>query len=113
MAFTLITITADEVEPNQQNASGTLTAALSEAISNGVQVAEPEPVSGIITNGQLYDSSGVQPFKLVANNDPATTPQGSTYSFVVQVGSAPVREFTAVVPYNATGATIDLSALDG
>jgi hypothetical protein len=113
MAFTTITITGSFTRPDGQPAQGTVTATLSEQLENGTAIIEPTPIAGVLNAaGQLKDSSGLQPFTVVANDDPATTPQGSEYQFVLELDSAPVKEFSAVVSHSAVGGTVDLSALD-
>jgi hypothetical protein len=75
-------------------------------------VIDPTPVAGVLdVTGALKDASGLQPFTLVANDDSGTTPQGSEYSFVIVLDSAPVRQGSAVVPHTATLGTIDLDVL--
>lgn len=113
MAFTLITITADEIAPNGQPASGTVTALLSQRMQNGTATIDPQPVNGMLVEGALMNDSGEQAFQIAANNDTATTPASppASYQFVVMVDGAPIREFSAIVPYNAVGATIDLATL--
>jgi hypothetical protein len=113
MAFTQITLTATFTRPDGSAAQGKVTATLSQAIQNGTAILDPTPVVGILNAaGALQNSSGVRPFTLEANDDPATLPQGSTYAFVVELDSAPVREFEAIVPHTASAGTIDLSALE-
>ena len=112
MAFTTITIAGSWERPDGQPSQGTLTATLSEPIQNGTEQIDPTPIAGVLNAaGHLVDSSGELPFTLVATNDPGTTPTGSTYEFVLELDSAPVHEASAVVPYNAAGATFDLSAV--
>lgn len=114
MAFTVITITASFDRPDGQPASGTVTATLSETIQNGTEVIDPTPIVGVLnSSGQLVNDSGLAPFTLVANDDPATTPAGSVYSFLVELDSAPVDDGSAVVPHTASAGTIDLSVLLG
>jgi hypothetical protein len=112
MAFTPITITFTDDRPDSGAGSGKVTATLSEAIQNGTEVIDPTPIVGILNaSGQLKDNTGLNPFTLVANDDAGTTPAGSTYLFVIQLDSAPLREGSAVVPHAAAGGTIDLSVL--
>lgn len=111
MTFTLITITADELRPDLDAATGTVTATLSEQIQNGTEIVDPTPITGILAPGGLFDDSGIQPFKLAPNDTPGTSPMGSTYELVIESDSAPLRSGTVNVPYNAAGLTIDLSVL--
>ena len=111
MAFTLVTITGDFVKPDGTPGQGTVTATLSEQMQNGAAVIEPTPVVGVLRQaGSLVNLSGLA-FILEANDDPATTPVGSEYVFLIEVDSAPVSEFSAVVPHAAAAGTIDLSVL--
>lgn len=112
MAFTLITITANEVRPDGTVPIGTVTATLSQALTNGTQLIEPTPVVGDLNaSGHLVNQSGLA-FALEANDDTATTPAGSSYQFLIELDNAPVREFSAVVPHAAAAGTIDLSVLE-
>ena len=112
MAFTLITITSTNQTASEQAATGTITATLSQRIQNGVTIIDPTPITGQINaSGQLVNTLG-QAFQLVANDDPSTLPQGSYYTFTVQLDSAPVRAFNAIVSHTASGGTVDLSALE-
>ena len=111
MAFTLITITAAFTRPDGTPGQGTVTATLSEPMQNGSAVIEPTPIVGVLSQaGSLVNLSGLA-FVLEANDDTATTPAGSEYSFLIEVDSAPVSEFSAVVPHAAAAGTIDLSVL--
>ena len=119
MAFTLVTITADELRPSGQPASGTLTATLSLSMKNGTEIIGPTPIAGIIAAGQLTDDSGELPFQLEAVDDVGTTPTGPTadYDFVLELDNAPLQTFTAVVSHTAPLVdgvpTVDLSVLMG
>jgi hypothetical protein len=56
-----------------------------------------------------------------ANNDPGTTPTGSTYHWVLQIGAVPSPqmvgapsppvEFDAILDHNAPGGTVDVGSL--
>jgi hypothetical protein len=111
VAFTQVTITGSFIRPDGQPAYGTVTATLSEPIANSGQQIDPTPVTGVLVAGQLKDDTTELPFVLEANDDPGTTPAGSSYRFVIELDSAPVDEFAAIVPHTAPGATIDLEAL--
>ena len=113
MAFTTITLTGSWERADGQPASGRLTATLSTALRNGAVVLGRTPITGILNAaGQLADHTGQQPFTLLAVNDPATVPTGAVYKFVLELDGSPPVPFTAVVPYNAPGATVDLSTLE-
>ena len=109
MTLSQIVITGTFLAPDGSPASGTVCATLSDEIVNGVDVIAPSPICGVLNStGQLVTQGGL-PFKLYANDDPASLPPGSTYSFVFQIPD--LTAFSAVVPHGAPGATIDLSAL--
>jgi hypothetical protein len=112
MSFTQVTITGTEERPNNEPASGTVTATLSEQIQNGTEIIEPTPVVGELVEGVLLNQAG-EPFTLVPNDDVGTTPTGSEYQFVLELDNAPLREFTAVVPHTAVEGKIDLTTLEG
>ncbi|MGO9956747.1 MAG: hypothetical protein ACLP50_12300 [Solirubrobacteraceae bacterium] len=111
MAFTLITITASDEQPDGRAASGTLTMTLTEQIQNGTQEAVATPIAASIAGTVVTDTSTGLPLAVIANNDPATVPQGSQYQVVLNMDSAPLRSGLVTVPYSAVGQTIDLSAL--
>lgn len=112
MSFTTITITATETRPNGEPAQGTITATLSEPVTNGTTTIDPTPILGELNGeGKLKDQAG-EAFTLVANDDTGTTPAGSEYSFLVEIADAPVRSFSAVVKHAATEGKVDLSELE-
>ncbi len=117
MAFTLVTITADELRPDGQPASGTLIATLSEQLVNGAEIVEPTPITGILQAGALTDDSATLPFQLEAVDDVGTSPTGAVYVFVLELDNAPLVTFTAAVSHTASLVggvpTVDLSVLMG
>lgn len=113
MSATQITVTGSFERPNDESAQGGVIATLSTAIQNGTEIVEPTPILGTLNEEGKLVSESLEAFKLVANDDPATTPTGSTYLFVIELDNAPVRSFSAVVPHTAPGGTIDLSTLEG
>ncbi len=46
---------------------------------------------------------------LQATNDPATIPQGTAYQVTEQMATAPANIYWIVLPYNATGGTVDIT----
>ncbi len=46
---------------------------------------------------------------LAATNDPATLPQGTAYQVTEQMTTAPPNIYWIVLPYNATGGTVDIT----
>lgn len=110
MPFTPITITADEVRPDGQPASGTLTAMLSEAMRNGSERVDPTPISALFAAGALTDSSGEQPLVLLATDDAGTSTESgrpAVYQFVVALDGAPLDTFTAVLSHSTTPVSLD------
>lgn len=89
-----------------------MTATLSTTIQNGTEVASTDPFVGYFSDaGALVDDDG-DALVVPANDDTGTLPAGSFYTFVVEVDSARVRQFEAVVSHTAPGGTVDLSALE-
>jgi hypothetical protein len=112
MSLTPITITTTETRPNGEPAQGTITATLSEPITNGTTTIDPTPVLGELNEeGKLKAQSGAS-FTLVANDDTGTTPEGSEYTFLIEIDTAPVRSFKAIVPHTATEGKITLAELE-
>lgn len=111
MSLTTITVTGAFTRPDGTPAQGSVTATLSAPLTNGTAEVEANPVVGSLNAlGQLVASTGL-PFTLVANDDPATVPVGSHYTFLLDLDSQPLREFEAVISHSAPGATVDLSTL--
>ena len=120
MSFTAVTITGSFERADGTPEQGQITATCSHALRNGVESIEPDPIVGRLDDeGKLVNESNGA-FSLVANDDPATVPEGSWYSFVLELDSAPVRGFSAPVPHVGNGAepeeganpTIDLAELE-
>ncbi len=113
VSFTPITITGDFTRPDQDVPQGTVTMTLSCRLVNGTEVAVPTPIVGVVNTATvgLLLAPSLKPLMVLANNDAATEPAGSTYSFVIELDNAPLVEFDAVVPATAPGATIDITAL--
>jgi len=112
VSFTTITITTTEIRPNGEPAQGTVTATLSEPITNGTTTIDPTPILAELNGeGKLKAQSG-EAFTLVANDDTGTTPEGSEYTFLIEIADAPVRSFKAIVPHTATEGKITLAELE-
>ena len=112
MAFTAITITGTFVRPDGLPDQGTITATLSEPMTNSGETVEVEPILGMLNSeGELVAQSG-EPFELFANDDVGTKPPGAEYAFVLQLDNAPVRAFSAAVPHAAAEGKIDLIELE-
>lgn len=109
---TFIKVTGAFERADKTPATGTITATLSGKITNGELTIEPTPILGELNNeGKLIAQSG-GPFELAANDDPATLPVGTTYSFVVKLDNAPVREFDATVKHAAVKGEVTLTELE-
>lgn len=107
MPFTTVTVTAQYGASEPTPESGKVTFTRSEVINDpttGLIVA-PVPVVAEL------DATGSIAVPLLANNDPTTTPIGSTYEVLEQIDGAPERSYTIVVPYTAPGGTVSLVAL--
>lgn len=112
MSLTTITITTTEKRANGEAAQGTITATLSETIHNGSEAIDPTPIVGELNSeGKLKSQSGT-PFTLIANDDTATTPAGSTYTFLIELDNAPVRSFAAVVKHTSADGTVTIGELE-
>lgn len=111
MAFTLVTLDnpGGYNKPDGTPANGTLIITLSDTLLNAGEVIEPTPITALIDNGKIVNSS-YQPLQLVANNDPGTTPVGSNYKFELTLDSSQFITFRAVIS-NASP-TVDISTLE-
>ncbi len=105
MAATSVTVTGTFQNEDGTAAAGTLQFQLSAPIANSGIVTEPVPLTVTL------NSSGSFSVPLKANNDPATVPEGTSYTVLERVTSTSNREYSVVVPYNAPGGTVDLSTL--
>jgi hypothetical protein len=110
MAATQIILTGSFTNPDGSIPHGTVTATLSSQITNSDETISPTPIIGYIVSGLLKNVQGTA-FTLAANNDSSTLPTGTFYYFTVQTVGAPATGFSAVIPYNAPGGTIDISTL--
>jgi hypothetical protein len=57
------------------------------------------------------NKNGVLSIVLAANNDPGTTPVGTTYRVQETLTGQDTRLYDVVIPYNAPSATVDLATL--
>lgn len=106
MAFTSITLTHQFLNPDGTPASGMVAFRLTERVTNGgVTYAPQVPVHATL------DSNGHLSQALPANNDPATAPAGSAYVVTLMLNGRSGEETEVVVPYNASGGTVDLGTL--
>lgn len=108
--LTSIIITGTFEREDGTPAEGSVTATLTAPIKNGTTSITPTPEVGVIQAGKLLSQS-LGAFTLIANDDTGTEPTGTSYMFVVELDSAPVREFYGVVPH-AAGGTVDITALE-
>lgn len=105
MAFTMVTLT---VGAGYRTALGDVPLTRIRAtplveMTNGVKTVAQEVIMPIAANGSTTRT-------LAATTDPATTPAGNAYSFVVESDGRPVRQFVATVPHNA-GSTVAVDSL--
>jgi hypothetical protein len=112
MALTQITITGSFNRPSGEASQGTITATLSETIQNGTQVVDPTPVVGELSPAGKLQNQNKEAFKLYANDDTATEPQGTSYSFLIQLDNSPPRQFSAIVKHTASEGKVDISELE-
>lgn len=104
MAFTNIEITGTFKGANKEGLNGRVIATLSTPIQNTDVSITPTRIVGAVTNGTLS-------MTLVANNDPATLPVGSFYTFRIELQRSEAREFKALVEYNVAEGKVDISKL--
>lgn len=106
MAITMIRLTHAFKNPDGSAASGVIAFRLSARITNGTTTYAPQvPVHA--TLNATGDLSQVLP----ANNDPTTTPKGSSYLVTFMLNGYSGDEVNIVVPHTAPTGTIDLGAL--
>lgn len=110
--ITLVTITGTFTTGDGSPAQGEIVATLSEPIINGPEILEPIGIRGILDATGMLESPLHGPYMLAANDDPETTPSGSTYEFVIELDGEPPRTFNAVIPYTALDGVIDISELE-
>lgn len=107
MAATLVTITGT-YPPGTE---GNVTLRCSAEIENGGTIYPAVPYSGFLTAGALpTDPVTLSIPNVPANNDPGTTPAGTTYTVTELVVGASAVTYAVTVPYNA-GASVALTSL--
>jgi hypothetical protein len=119
----LITITGTYLTtPNGDPASGTVTFTPSQqrlrdeevVPTDGRIIVLDDWVADLDAAGQLMEDGGVDaatdPFVVAATNDPDVDPTGWAYT-ITETVSGMVNTFTAVIPYDAAGSTIDITQL--
>lgn len=112
MAFTFITVTGTFTRADGSPSQGTVQAALSEPLRNGVVLLERVPAEGRLNDeGKLVNLAG-EPFRLAATDDPATVPAEGSYEWTLQIDEAPVRSFFAALKHAAPEGKVDLSELE-
>ena len=57
------------------------------------------------------DKNGAISIVLAANNDPSTTPSGTTYRVQEDLTGQTTIAYNVIVPYNAAGGTVNLATL--
>lgn len=103
MSFTSVTLTGSFQSGAGEPLAGTLTFTLTQAMANSNVVVSPGPVE--IT----LDDNGSFSIELLANDDPATVPQGVLYGVTEQVSGAQPRDY-AILLSHATS-PVDISTL--
>jgi hypothetical protein len=104
MAFTTITVTRTYKTPAGYAAQGIVRFTPSSPMVNGTTtIAAPEWAA--------LNKNGVLSIVLAANNDPSTTPVGTTYRVQEVLTGQDTRSYDVIIPYNAASATVDLSTL--
>jgi hypothetical protein len=108
--FTMVEVTGTFETPEEgKPAAGTITATLERGMRNGTTEISPSPVVGHLDGeGKLVAADGGA-FELPATDDTGTEPTGVQYGWVVQLGGAPLRTFTAPLPHATS--PVDLSVL--
>lgn len=105
MGATVVTVTGQFQNEDGTAASGTVQFQLTGPISNSGITTWPVPLT-VTLNG-----SGAFSVPLVANDDTATSPQGSGYTVIERVTSTSNREYNITVPSSAPGGTCTLASL--
>ena len=104
MAFTMITVTRTYKSPAGYAAQGIVKFTPSAPMVNGVTtISSPERVE--------LDKNGAISIVLAANNDPGTTPSGTTYRVVEDLTGQSTVAYDVIIPYNAAGGTVNLATL--
>lgn len=104
MAFTQIVVTRTYKTPSGHPAQGVVKFIPSNPMVNGTTtISAPEQVA--------LSKTGAISVTLAANNDPSTTPTGTTYRVTETFVGQDIRSYNVVIPYNAPSGTVDLSTL--
>jgi hypothetical protein len=108
--FTMVEVTGTfETPEDGKAAAGTITATLERGLRNGTAEISPSPAVGHLDEeGKLVAEDGGA-FKLPATDDVGTEPTGVQYGWIVELGGAPLRTFSAPLPHAVT--PVDLSVL--
>lgn len=111
---TPITIEGSFRNPDGTPARGVIHFALSTDLVNpasGEIVAASLIIARLNQTGTLRDREGNAALVLDANDDPATTPVGTTYQVIERIEEAPIRSYSIVVPHTAPTGKVNLSDL--
>jgi hypothetical protein len=104
VAFTFITVTRTYKPPAGHAAQGYVRFIPSSPMINGTTtISAPEQAT--------LSKTGAISISLAANNDPSTTPTGTTYRVTENLSGQASRSYDVIIPYNAAGGTVDLSTL--
>ncbi len=101
--FTTVTLTGTFHNQKGEPGAGTLTFTLTRPMQNGDIVVPAQPVS-VGLNGEGKFTVG-----LLANDDPATVPQGAQYGVTEQIENAQPRDYFIIISHSE--ATVDISTL--
>lgn len=104
MAFTYITLTRTYKTPAGYPAQGSISFIPVVPMVNGNTVISSQEQASLNSTGSIS-------IPLAANNDPGTTPIGTTYRVQEELTGQPARAYNVVIPYNAPGGTVDLATL--
>jgi hypothetical protein len=104
VAFTTITVTRTYKTPAGYPAQGVVRFTPSSPMVNGTTTIAAPEWAALNKNGALS-------IVLAANNDPSTTPAGTTYRVQETLTGQDTRIYDVVIPYNAVAGTVDLSTL--
>src|SRR5215469_7967195 len=98
MPFSFVKVKGTFKDPTGKAQNGTIEILLSNVMINGKETIEPSPIRSVFTNGKFEVT-------LAANNDPATLPINSIYTFNTQIyGTSPgtSKSFKTFVPTGKT-----------
>lgn len=106
--LSVITVTGTWLDPDSTPAAGEVSFVAGQTLSN--QTDQVFVLTYDVT--AVLDINGSISVDLPASNDPDWQPQGWTWTVSESIKGRPaIRRYSVVIPYNAPGGTIDLTAL--